>query len=48
MYWGICQYKGPKDAPIQQHVIEVAAKILFESEEGKPLTGCGMDFGVIK
>lgn len=44
----ICHYKGPTDIPLDIAVVESAVQTLFGSEEGKELTGCGMDFAVMK
>ena len=44
----ICHYKGPTEISLDIVVVEDAVRKLFESEEGKELTGCGIDFAVMK
>jgi hypothetical protein len=45
---GICQYQGSADIQIDVQTVEQAVKTLFESEEGKSISGCAMDFAVMK
>ena len=45
---GICRYKGPDTPPLDNEIVEAAVRTLFESEEGKDLKGCGLDFAVMK
>ena len=44
---GICHYKGPKDAALDEMVVRDAAYTLFHSDEGKNLCGCSLDFAVV-
>ena len=51
-----CQYRGPKpgdsdylsEAALDLGVVNQAVDLLFASPEGKDLTGCGIDFAVLK
>ncbi|KAJ6242545.1 hypothetical protein M0813_22690 [Anaeramoeba flamelloides] len=45
---GVCHYKGPKELKLDLDVVNKAVKTLFDSEEGKDLTGCGIDFAVME
>lgn len=44
----ICHYKGPEDDFLDESVIKEAVSTLCNSEEGRDLTGMGMDFAVLK
>ena len=46
---GIGKYKGDSDAPsLDRETVDNAVKILFASPEGQGLSGCSLDFGVMK
>jgi hypothetical protein len=49
----ICQYRGPKvdstsPCNLNREVVQDAVRALFASEEGKELTGCALDFAVLR
>lgn len=50
----VVQYRGPQDkdeegyVALDMTVVNNAVDILFESEEGKELTGCGIDFAILR
>eukprot|EP00466_Bigelowiella_natans_P002362 jgi/Bigna1/56383/estExt_Genewise1Plus.C_970009 len=49
----MCQYRGPKPketgfVPLDMDVVKEAINTLCKSEEGKHLTGCGVDFAVLE
>ena len=44
----ICQYRGPKESHLDIEIVTNAVKTLFKSDEGKSISGCGMDFMVIR
>ena len=44
----VCHYKGDPDADLDRQVIQDAAATLWESEEGKHLAGCSLDFAVVR
>jgi len=46
----ICHYKGSKEDrhALDMNIVEEAVRLLTSSHEGKQLTGCGIDFGIMK
>ena len=50
----VIQYRGPQHqaekgyVALDMTVVNNAVDILFESEEGKELTGCGIDFAILR
>jgi hypothetical protein len=45
---GICHYKGPKDVELDVSIVEEAAHTLFATDIGRELTGCSLDFAVMR
>jgi hypothetical protein len=43
-----CHYKGLKDIQLDLDIVKSAVNLFFQTDEGKNLTGCAIDFGVIK
>ena len=44
----VCHYKGPKDVLLDLDVVQKAVKTLTESDEGKDLVGCALDFALMR
>lgn len=45
----VCNYLGSKDAgPLDMSVVNDAVRILSESDQYRDLTGCGLDFAVLR
>lgn len=44
----VCHYKGPTEHVLDLDVVNSAVRTLFESDEGKALAGCGLDFVLLR
>lgn len=44
----VTHYKGPREPVMDADVIREAARVLWESEEGRGLAGCALDFALIR
>lgn len=44
----ICQYQGPKEVQLDDGVVKEAVRTLMDSDEGRDLVGCGIDFAVMR
>ena len=45
---GVGHYRGPKEKELDMKIVEDAVKILSQSDEGKELKGCSLDFAVMR
>jgi hypothetical protein len=45
---GVCYYQGDRNLQLSMEVVKNAIRTLFDSEEGKDLPGCAIDFAIIE